>query len=232
LSGSYSNHSSTRSWTDIGSTRSSSVMSSRPNERNLRPSRGVERPPRRTAPASRSGGGSWYRGLEKPGEGTEPRDEFGPPIGILRRMMPDPVRRVSRTARQRERIAGTTCDRDADSGLRVLRGRRCPCPWRAPQAGGNHPASSPSGAARNPGWNSSGRPTPPIDSAASSTSTRRPALPNVGSGRQAVRAAADDDRVQCLRHGQAPRARISSAASRPDAPMIPPPGCVPAPHCQ
>ena len=28
------------------------------------------------------------------------------------------------------------------------------------------------------------------------------------------------------------RLRISSAASRPDAPMMPPPGCVPAPHCQ
>ena len=26
--------------------------------------------------------------------------------------------------------------------------------------------------------------------------------------------------------------KISSAASRPDAPMMPPPGCVPAPHCQ
>jgi len=33
--------------------------------------------------------------------------------------MPDPVRRVSRVAGQRERVAGPTRDRDADSGLGV-----------------------------------------------------------------------------------------------------------------
>ena len=43
---------------------------------------------------------------------------------------------------------------------------------------------------------------------------------------EAVAPRADDDRVG--RH--APSPSIASAARRPDAPMMPPPGCVPAPH--
>src|SRR5688500_16790082 len=48
-------------------------------------------------------------------------------------------------------------------------------------------------------------------------------------GGNAVGAGTDHDRVVAV-HDEAPR--ISSAASRPPAPIIPPPGCVPEPHCQ
>ena len=54
-------------------------------------------------------------------------------------------------------------------------------------------------------------------------------------GHQAIGAGANDDRIETpIRHGNGSHARftISSAAMRPDAPMMPPPGCVPDPHCQ
>ena len=44
-------------------------------------------------------------------------------------------------------------------------------------------------------------------------------------GREAVGSGADHDRVVI----HAPSWRMRIAASRPDAPMIPPPGCVPEP---
>ena len=49
--------------------------------------------------------------------------------------------------------------------------------------------------------------------------------------REPVRTRADHDGVVFLRRHR-PILKISRAASRPDAPMIPPPGWVPAPHCQ
>ena len=60
-------------------------------------------------------------------------------------------------------------------------------------------------------------------------------LRQVVRGDQAVVAAADDDDVALFRarHGYAAPLmsfRISSAASRPFAPMMPPPGCVADPH--
>src|SRR5579862_7501019 len=51
-------------------------------------------------------------------------------------------------------------------------------------------------------------------------------------GDESVVTAADDDHIAGLRHQAAPlmSLRISSAAKRPGAPMIPPPGCVAEPH--
>jgi len=55
-------------------------------------------------------------------------------------------------------------------------------------------------------------------------------------GDEAVHVRADHDRVPADGEGkgggraQAPSPSTASAASRPEAPMIPPPGCVPAPH--
>src|SRR5262249_55546909 len=45
---------------------------------------------------------------------------------------------------------------------------------------------------------------------------------------QRVDARSDDDGVEA--HARFPR--IAAAALRPEAPMTPPPGCVPEPHCQ
>ncbi len=53
----------------------------------------------------------------------------------------------------------------------------------------------------------------------------------VVSGDEAVRARADHDGVEpppVATH--VPSFRMRIAASRPDAPMMPPPGCVPEPH--
>ena len=58
------------------------------------------------------------------------------------------------------------------------------------------------------------------------------AAPGLGQVRrrdQAVDPGADDDRVPAHVARPASRAR---AARAPLAPMMPPPGCVPAPHCQ
>ncbi len=61
-----------------------------------------------------------------------------------------------------------------------------------------------------------------------------PGLAEVGGGGEPVVARADDDRVEPLRrHAALPPVRVpssSSAAIRPGAPMIPPPGCVAEPH--
>ena len=55
----------------------------------------------------------------------------------------------------------------------------------------------------------------------------------VESGDQAVVPATDDDdvaRVSAMLYAAFPSFRISSAARRPGAPMMPPPGCVADPH--
>ncbi len=50
-------------------------------------------------------------------------------------------------------------------------------------------------------------------------------------GNQLADSGSDDDHIVRLAHGSGYQSlRISTAARRPDAPMMPPPGWVPAPH--
>src|SRR5438034_642516 len=79
-----------------------------------------------------------------------------------------------------------------------------------------------------------GRPTnvvPPLEDECSETGPGK-----VGRGDESVVPAPDDDRVPGAARGHAARRRwlrsTSRAASRPFAPMIPPPGCVAEPHNQ
>ena len=72
------------------------------------------------------------------------------------------------------------------------------------------------------------------DGAAFEDQRLQPLLREIKCGDERVVAAADDDDFTRRRHGQffpfPVSFKISSAARRPDAPMMPPPGCVAEPH--
>ena len=98
--------------------------------------------------------------------------------------------------------------------------------------------SAPIGA-RTPGATSSVASAPPARLAAFENECAQPSLRQVARRHQAVVAGADDDRVVSLPgHEFQAALRVRSerttwrAARRPDAPMIPPPGCVAEPHIQ
>ena len=85
--------------------------------------------------------------------------------------------------------------------------------------------------ALKPGWNSSVTAAPPTTLAPLEHERLQAGLGQEGRGREAVVAAADDDDVGL--HATFPRSqsfRISRAAIRPGAPMMPPPGWVAEPH--
>jgi hypothetical protein len=150
LSVSCSNHSSTRSCTDMGRTRRSSVMSSRPNERNLRPS------PRSGAispndnPASRSGGGSWYSDSRNPARARRRATNAGQrPASLAER------RRILSAAPRglQDSTSGSLAPVAIVTPTAGSVSTRSPMPIPIPRAtaGGSHPVSRPSGDARNPG---------------------------------------------------------------------------------
>ena len=138
-----------------------------------------------------------------------------------------------------DRASGAAVATSAVVGMRSA-AKRSPCVSRLKILHQRLPASGAADArtadTRKPGANSRVTAAPPTCSAASSTSTERPAASQVGRAHQPVVTAADHDAVVARRTRRsslrlAPgRAESRRAALQPGAPITPPPGCVLEPH--
>mgnify|MGYP003694378643 CR=1 FL=1 len=204
-------------------------MSRRPSARNFRPRlrSGSELAERARRPHRVPGLGT--SSSRNPARLYEQRREVRPRGGVALRVRGD---RPGRRTGSRERVRNSPWP-DGDGQRRVRRDRIES--GKAERARRFSAAPSPDrfrAVPRGiPGRTRRRSPALPPTPQRSRTRTRRPALPRPAGGDEPVGPAADDDDVEGRRaHRALPR--ISSAASRPEAPMIPPPGCVPAPHCQ
>ncbi len=172
FSGADSNQSSSSSHADSGSVRRNSTMSWRPRERNrlARPNTGNNSP---KDEALMSGAGVWYSSSRNPASRRRSAVNAGHFAASAREYAP-----IASAARPASRESVRKAPRSTATVRPVSAAERSnpPRPSSRAMESGSQPGSRASGAARNPGVNSTTRPWPPRVASRSRRSVRRPAL--------------------------------------------------------